>query len=490
MALANLETRGWTRHPASMVLLSLACTAAPCPAAFERREDGNCYPQGSPSGEDSPRGETGLDSEAWVPELELGDPLEALTGTAHDGWEFLDGAILEDGRLLAMGQGGWMLADPATGESLATGGLERVYRMDLDGDRVYAASRTGAITKLDLSSGTPQKSASKTLTEGYHEDISADGGLVLVGAQEEGALLLDDQLNLLAKVPATFAGGVALIGEVALVTDDDELVLLDLGSASPSELDRLPLRGRGRDIAFDGHHVAVAMGSEGVDVFEVQGDRLGYRGALDMPGSAFNVTLDGDMLYVAAWEVIVAAWLGGEEPVVLGHEQPIQSAWAVAARDGTLTVLDWGWLTPLKLNEGVAGPELHPPNQIWVSPGSTETLAVELTNYGAFDLELELPDQDVVSASPSSMTLAPGASGVFSLTPVAPWKGSSDVRLLTNDPDEQSSRLSLRETEGSIGAAHPEMVLEGFVPPSASTERFDLADYRGRPVFIAYFTTW
>jgi hypothetical protein len=480
-----------------MLLLALACTPPPCPEGFEAREDGNCYP--SPAQPDSPAGDSEApdsddseppDSDPWVVDLELGDPLEISEGLSYPGWEFLDGAILEDGRLLAVGQGGWMLADPATGGRTSSGDIDRVYRLALDGDLAYAASRTGRVTQLKLGSGNPEQGAREKVSEGYHEDIAADDGRVLVGAQEEGALLLDEQLRRVATVPASFAGGVALLGDVGLMTDDDELVLLDMSSSTPVELERAALRGRGRDIAFDGANVAVAMGSEGVDVFELSDGALVYSGPLDMPGSAFSVTLDGDMLYVAAWEVIVAAWLGGDRPVVVGHEEPHHSAWAVAARDGVLAVMDWGTLTPMTLNEGVAGAEVHPPDQVWVPPESTDPFSVPLTNYGAFELELELDGGGSVDVSPPSLTLAPGEQGVFTLTPSSPWKGQRDLQLSTNDPDERNAQLKLRETEGSIGAVHPEMMLEGFVPPSASTEVYDLADYRGKPVFIAYFTTW
>ena len=476
-----------------MLLLSLACTSPPdCSEGFELRGE-HCYAvEQSP---DSPVGDSGEppdsgDSASPLPELELGDPLSSIEGEHYKGWEFLDGEMLDNGQVLAVGQGGWMLADPATGKTLDEGNLDRAYRLTVDGDRAYASARTLAVISLDLSSGSPTMLRREFVTSGYHEDIAADGGRVILGAQEEGVLLLDEELSVQATFPASFGGGVAIEGDTVLATDDEELVLLDLSSGDFVEVDRAPLSGRGRDIAFDGEQIAVAMGSEGVEVYALEGGALTHRGLLEMPGSAFNVSIDGEMLYVGAWEVVVAAWLGGDKPVVVGHEPPKQSAWAVAARDGVLALMDWGYITPMSLNEGVGGSELHLPEQLWIPPGSTDSVALPLRNWGAFELEVDFDEHGLVDVEPSSASIAPGETQVFTLTPTTPWSGRVELGLSSNDPDEEDTRLALQEAEGSLGAEHPEMALEGYEPPSSALEVYDLADYRGKPVFMAYFTTW
>ena len=174
---------------------------------------------------------------------------------------------------------------------------------------------------LDVSdTGLPVQLAEAKPFEGYHEDISMDGERILVGAHDEGAVFFDLELTQLATLPVDDAFAVGLVGDRAVVTHNTTLELWDVSDLDDAQLlDTVEMGGEGRDIAFDGAHLAVGLGGNGVGVYAVESDdTLVHRGDLEVPGSAFGVSLDGDYLWASAWEETVLAWVGGGEPLPLG----------------------------------------------------------------------------------------------------------------------------------------------------------------------------
>lgn len=431
----------------------------------------------------SPAPESSTDSGAAI--FSLGDPILTV-GNVQESMriEWLDAAITGDNLGIVVGQGGFMTMGLDPPEILAKLEAERAYRVAVDGHFAYLATRIHGVYSVDLSNPSqPRISQTHAISEGFHEDIAADAGRVLVGALDDGAILLDPALETLGVIPASYAFGVALQGDRALVADDDALVLWDITDpTAPAELNRAALRATGRDIAWQGEHVAVAMGGQGVAVFSLEGDTLEHRGDLEFPGTSFSVSIDGDDLWIAGWELAALAWLGEGGPVVRGHEPVQQSAMGVGARGGKALVADWMFATVLGSVPGVAGPELHVPERIGL--GSPEaTVALPLRNWGAFPLEISLEAQGV-NLSADHFNLAPGEQ----VAPVLGGVGSLKVR--SDDPDESSLSIDVYLAELGIGSLHPDFDLAGFTWPELQQRPYRLADAAGQVLMLAYFTTW
>lgn len=415
----------------------------------------------------------------------LGDPVLTV-GNVQESMriEWMDAAIFDENLGLVVGQGGFMTMGLDPPAILAKVEAERAYRVAVDGHIAYLATRIHGVYSLDLSDPShPWMSQTRAISEGFHEDIAADAGRVLVGALDDGAILLDPALDTLGVIPASYAFGVALQGDRALVADDDALVLWDISDpAAPVELNRAALRATGRDIAWQGEQVAVAMGGQGVAVFSLAEDTLEHRGDLEFPGTSYSVSIDGDDLWIAGWEVAALAWLGEGGPVVRGHEPVQQSAMGVSARDGEALVADWMFATVLSSVPGVAGPELHVPERIGLgSEGAS--VALPLRNWGALPMEITLEAQGV-SVSGDHFNLAPGEQA----TPVLTGTGSLKVR--SDDPDEGSLSVDVYLAELGIGSPHPDFDLAGFTWPDRQQRPYRLADAAGQVLMLAYFTTW
>ena len=469
-----------------MLLLALACTAPDDPASSDRQE--SAVPE---SDSDSPT-ESPVDSDDPPEGLESGDPISTIRNYNEGFAEWMDAEILPDGRAILVGVTGYAMYDTATGDILRWPeghGDGRAYRVTVDGDNAWIGSRGDSIRKLDMSGDEPEWAtvADDRPFNGYHEDISADGGVVLVAGISEGLAVLDDDGNVQARVDGTNVIACVISGDRCLYTDDDQLILLDLSDpTSPAELDRIEMRGVGRDIDLEDGHVAVAMGGSGVDVFALADDTLTARGGLDLPGSSFGIDVDGDWAWIATWEVLGLAWLGEGGPIVVGHQDPSQSAMGVAARDGIALIADWMFITQVKRNGNFMAPEVHPPGTVWYQDGSTDPVPTFWTNWGAETLELEFTAGGV-ELSETSLSIEPGEGALLTVTP---QEGTGLVEWTSNDPDESSGDMIVDKARGGIGEVHPEMELQGFLPQDGVLETYTLSDYLGKPVFLAYWTTW
>ena len=269
------------------------------------------------------------------------------------------------------------------------------------------------------------------------------------------------------------------------MADGEALTLYDVSDpASPTALDTAELRGTGRDIDFDGENVAVALGARGVSLFEVVDDALVPRGDLEMPGSASGVDLDGDWLWVGAWDVMALAWIGPGGPAVVGHETFGGAAMGIGAKDGVALVPAWQDLPIVRRTGLVAGPEVHPPRIINLIDN---TATVKLQNWGAHDLEISLEAQGF-ELSESAFTLAPG--DVKSVEVSTSFGGQGSLLLSTNDVDEATVNVPIQSGNGSLGSAHPDFSLPSFTWPGGTEGVTSLSDYEGQPVFIAYWAIY
>ncbi len=192
-------------HPAEVFLgiLSFACRE-PCLRGFARAADGACHPvasdptcdSGSPTYDSSPDTD---EPEVELP-LVLGDPIETVDGELEPYVEWLDAVVIDKTRAIVAGVSGWAWYDLENHVRLAEHSSGRTYRVAVDRDtqRAFFATRADRIVVVvvDVSTDTPTPvDLPGWVTEGFHEDISADGGVVLLGALDEGLVVMDSDLN-------------------------------------------------------------------------------------------------------------------------------------------------------------------------------------------------------------------------------------------------------------------------------------------------------
>lgn len=482
-----------------LLVALLACTPdAPEPPADSPDSSSEDSPSDDSPPEDSPPEDSGPEPIDWSARFDIGDAIVTTAvggqGQAEPGVrveEWLDAAVLSETRGILVGEGGVRIIDIDTAEVLWRTDNRRVYRMAVDGDQAVLADRTQGLQILDLSDlSDPFFTGQIWLTESYHEGVAFDGGRILVGYQEQGGLLLDTAGNELGRLPADNAFAVGLVGDRAVLTDGDELVLFDVADpATPVELDRTTMPGEGRYIDFDGTNLVVALGGQGTSVFRVEDDALIDRGLLTLPGFSADVAIDGDYAWIAAWEVVGLAWIGEDGPVMLSHESPTSSAFGLGAGFGRSVVGDWHYITTMDRVDGVAGPELVTDTGVNVT--ADEDVHLRFGNGGLFPLSVTLDDPpDGVTLDTSSLVVEPGGSeAVVATLPSTPDE-TIELTWTSDDPDESTGTTTLSLRTDREGSEHPDFTLSGFVHPSPDLVEFNLADQRGKVVFLAYFATF
>jgi len=428
-----------------------------------------------------------------------GDPISVLASAGEPGGpdvdliEWVEATAVGDSHVVLSGQGGAQLFSLVDGAAVGPRlSVPRKYRSAADGVEVVFGGRTGSLHPVsfaDPASPVQLDPIPEPPNLGYYEDIAYADGLLLLGAHETGGVLIERGGTRVGTLPASDAYGVGLAAGRAVLTDRDELVLFDITEpGSPVELDRLPMGGEGRDVDFDGARVAVGLGGRGVAVWDVEADLLVPRGAASLPGAALDVSLDGDEVWVGAWESAALVRVGGDGLTVIGLEAPRFSAMAVGARAGRAVVADWYGMQLLERTRDVAGPELSMPTAIRFQSGGAE-VSLDVRNWGPEPLAVELDaDGTGFSVSPAALTVPSG--GVERVRVVAPEPlpvVPTPLPWTSSDPDEPSGVVSLAPADRGVGTVHPDFSLQGLVGNDPELQTFNLADQRGKVVVLAYF---
>jgi len=493
------------------LLLLFACTGTePCADGYGRLGDGSCVALDDGADPlDDPTDTSDLDSapptdtdtgaaSSGLPAWGFGDPLVPIgdLDMYDDFVEAVEAVIFHDDYGLVSGQGGWVVVDLQTGAQLHYENTDRIYYMahDPSTERVWLGTRYGDVRCIDVSDpddvvdrGDCQIQA---LDANVHDDVAAADGLVMLAGQEQGAFVYDGDGEQLGLFAADNATSVAMHGGRALVADGASLVLIDLSDPeSPSELDRLELAATGRDIAFDGDRAVVAMTADGVAVVDLEDDVLVDRGSYEVGGTANRVALDGDYAYSASWTQFEVAWVGDEGPEIVGHEAAIQYAFGVAAQNGRVLGADWFHAQTLEHDRTVAGPELDLPVELlFTEPDSSVALTVK--NAGPMELEVSLaPDNSAYTVTPDALTIAPGGASAVVVTAEGEPAGGV-LNIESNDPDESSVELEMRWGTYILGEQPDNFTLEGFEYPDNKLSNYSLHDYRGKPLFIAFWAEY
>ncbi len=476
----------------SPVLLLLACTASDLPSP----PPSGTRPGTTDSATSADTGDTGTppDTESQLPDgFTRGDPIATLNTTHTKGhWETLDAAQISADRALVVANNGNVVVDTTTGEIVSEAPEHNGFHVEWDPtiDTAWVTTKIHELWKMDVSDPDDPYVARKTQPwSSGSEDLDCEDGLVLVSAHDDGAYLLDADLDVQAIFPASWAVGAGLVGGRAVITDAHEVVLIDWSEpTAPVELDRLALGVTGWDLDFDGTHVAVAQGSEGVAVLQVVDDTLVLRGELPSPGGVYGVSLDGDYLWAAAWSETMLAWLGDDEPVMVGHEPSAESAMALGSLDGgKVLVAEWKQITLLERTDFVAGAEVDLRSEWWWAADDTSAKTVIVLNGGAEDLVMTFEQTEGWTVEPPELVLPPGEREDLRVKPES-LPTDATVPWTSNDPDEPTGELQLSLAESSIGQPHPEFTLESFTPPSAVNSVVTHDDLHGVISYINWFS--
>jgi len=287
----------------------------------------------------------------------------------------------------------------------------------------------------------------------------------------------------------------------AYVVDGRRMHVLDTADPrAPVRLGTVDLPGSARDVDAQGDRVFVALGGEGVAVYDLSAlDPSGLPTPLPplaVDGSAQAVQANERLLAVASWSHV--AVYDRARLLRLGTERTtayptFEQDFGVALLDDVVLVAEWRALHTLRYRPGYVSPDVWIPDELIAfsaQQGGSETVAVR--NRGPLPLELgpvatTAPDR--FSATPVSMTLAPGETGELTLTytPPAPELQPNLLSIPTNDADADQAPLNIPITTADGGRLDVGDRLDStfaFLDPTGAR---DLENLRGKVTVLAYF---
>ena len=433
-------------------------------------------------------------------DFEIGDPISftatypQTSGGGGPGimYEWMDAAIYDSQYAILTGVSGIGVVARSDGEILYEApNVNRTYRVDTDGETIIVGSRTDRVSFWQMPSPPELSLVYQIQPDGTHEDVAVDDGVVAITWRDQGLKLYQSDGTLLTTVSAEDAFAVDIFEDRLVYSDKEELVLLDISTpSSPQELHRIDLIAEGRDIAWNGTHIAVGMGGNGVATFTVTDDTIAEHDDFLFDGTALSLAIDGEYLWTATWNSVWLSWIGDTQVVHLGQETPEFSAMGLDAEGGQAIIADWYQSTVLTQNEGLWGPEVTLPVEQFFSNDFGDTQVIPVPNYSSQSLTVNFTAPPDFSLNETSFTVDAGKTEYLRVTSSSsPWHQMA-LEWTSNDPDEASGMVLLKTADSGVGSAHANFDLPIITADDGLIGNGRLSDYQGKVLFLAWWSDY
>lgn len=330
------------------------------------------------------------------------------------------------------------------------------------------------------------------------ENLDAEENLLAVAAHEDGVLLYNisnpQSINLISTINCENAWGVRLSNNFAYIADEEIIKIYDVSNASiPQYINEIITSNAVKDIVLDSPLMYVALGSEGVDVYDIT--EMGNPQFLDNFNTntmANRISAFDGKLAVSDWDDIDVLEWDGSSLNHVGYKNTGNRTMAIATKDEYIYSAEWASIQAFKFGE-ISGADIDLStlelNYPFVENGDEYTLSLTVMNNGNSQLIIE---DDYTTNSHFQFVsglnnLQPGESQIIDIVYTASNLNSAGVyRIYTNDEDEH---LVMCETNGNNdGANIGEPAMDFNLEIVANGEgNFQLSDQLGKVVVIAFF---
>jgi len=280
------------------------------------------------------------------------------------------------------------------------------------------------------------------------------------------------------------------------VIDEDRLVVLDVTDREhPEPIGEAETLAKPRDLFVLEDRVYVALGSRGMQVFDVS-DPAAPASVADVrpEGSVQAVHAEGDVVAIAAWSHVQirdrhSLELLATERILsrLEFEQDL----GVAMLDGLLTVAEWEGVHVLDFQPGPVAPDIWLTEDLFAFDGEEGgSQTVTILNRGPVVLRIdEVSTSDGAFAGEPTSLSSPAHSEAeltLTFTPPAP-PGSHRLEIVSNDPDPSQATTQIHIVafpSDRIDVGDPLTQDFAWLDP---TGQEDLENLRGHVLVLAYF---
>jgi hypothetical protein len=224
------------------------------------------------------------------------------------------------------------------------------WGMALVGGRLYVADTIGGLQMYDLPTATMPDPIGSASLAGSGRSLAALGHRAyVVGATGFQVFDITDPSSpsvLGELADGWLTGGIAIAGNHAYITSArDGFLIVDLTNPRALVLDgRLDGHSRGKSLALAGEHLfLVDQRGRGIQICDISDPRVpAIVGALDTPGTAWDVSVSGHVLYVADDDagLTIVDISDPHSPSIIGRLDTPYRATGVAAAGDTVYLLE------------------------------------------------------------------------------------------------------------------------------------------------------
>jgi hypothetical protein len=271
-------------------------------------------------------------------------------------------------------------------------------------------------------------------------DIGFEDGLILdtllyATAHEAGLFIFDidnsgnmQLINQADEHPLN-ATTIAMRGNHAYIADGAGGVLvLDITEPlNVTFVSRIATTSGAQDLGFYGDYAAVAVGGMGVDIIDFSDPaNPQFISNITGNGSAFNLTVDDHLAYVARWDNVEIIDISDpQNPILAGWEDTRTRAMGLTARDSIIYVADWFNVEIYRFGEGLQRDIDINFTQIDmgdVMTGNTADTVFEVFNTGGSTLNITQIStyNDAFDVVPETAIIPPDSQHEFTLSFTAP----------------------------------------------------------------------
>lgn len=431
-------------------------------------------------------------------------------------YELLDVEIENNLMMIPGGLGGtsiFNISDPQNPveiSSISIPGCDygRVYNWEINGSFAFAAGRDCGIAIVNLTNPEYPEFISLIDPEGIegetrtYEDIESIGN-ILIAAIHSGGLRFFNIENpehplLISSIITDNAWSIAIKDDHVFVADGESgLSVIDFADAlNPILINVIETSGGAKDVRIKDNTLYLAVGEGGVDAFDISNlDIPVFKSNYNTTGFASRVALVNDRIAVSDWDDLeVLEWFN-DELVLSGFKNTGGRTMAVGAVGDVIFSAEWRYLYVFSYGNILDSDidlSIREINFPFTPIGESNILSFDLSNNGSNDLEFEfvfisgtefIANEDLTTLPPdSTITLDieyfPSSSNA-----------SSEYVFRTNDPDEYETNVVVIGNNNGINIGEPAPNFELPIIYNGGGN-FQLTDYLGSVVVIAYFAPW
>ena len=262
----------------------------------------------------------------------------------------------------------------------------------------YFTSRNGLYV-VDISDPSdPQSLGRVDGTNGFIlENLDADNNMLAVAAHADGVLMYDisnpNNLQLSATISADNAWCVRLKDGYAYIADEQAISIYDISiSTSPNFIYEIETSNAVKDIALDQSFMYVAIGSAGVDIYDISDPANPiFLDNYNTNTLAHRISPFENKLAVSDWDDVDILQWDGSSLNRVGYKNTGNRTMAIATKDNYIYSAEWASVQAFEYGP-VDGPDIDLStlelNYPYVNSGDSYSLFLDVINNGSSALSI------------------------------------------------------------------------------------------------------